>query len=452
MALTEHSALLGVAAEGTTTEAAEMLRPLYNLMADHEADPVSEISRLTDQVAATQAFYDLPALADLTEAVSAAATLSDQQGLPTEVMLAAIGAFHQGKITGSEAGEGLKSALEEIVGGMERLGSSVVVTADGNLDLPGTLRVLRDMDLGNPVERSEAMKVFGEEGSQALTLLSGKMYAKFIAGIEEARDSEGRTIERSLPVVETRHMRRERLRVATGALRNESPWGRFWATMDLEFLSFMESLQEGRIESLESARQLSGIGAWLEARFGGAGSYRAIIPETLAEGMPAGADALGAATEATLQTGVGDYLPHSDARRGPLSHLTAAGRAIPITLAEGVLQEAGLLPAAVTASLALPAAALDDDPDVGLSPPRARDVGAPGGPALHLPPELLAALLDLAAELRATRDVAVELRALRNDLRTERRPAPAETRVVVDGDLANADAAEYLAALGDDGA
>ena len=95
---------------------------------------------------------------------------------------------------------------------------------------------------------------------------------------------------------------------------------------------------------------------------------------------------------------------------------------------------------------------LEGAPDVALPAPRGRETGAPAGPMLQPPPALLAAILDLAAELRATRDVAAELRALRADLRDqrERRSAPAETRVVVEGDLANGDAAaEYLAGLGD---
>ena len=96
MALTERSALLGVAAEGTTTEAATLLRPLYNIMGDKAADPMAEIARLTDQVAAAQAQFDIPALGSLTEAVSTAATLSRERGLPTEVMLSSIGAFFQG--------------------------------------------------------------------------------------------------------------------------------------------------------------------------------------------------------------------------------------------------------------------------------------------------------------------------------------------------------------------
>ena len=620
MALTEHSALLAAAAEGTTTEAAEMLRPMYNLMADHEAEPVSEIARLADQVAATQALYDMPALANLTEAVSAAATLSDQMGLPTEVMLAAIGTFHQGKITGSEAGEALKSALEEIVGGMEALGLSVVTNAEGDLDLPATLQVLRETDLGNPVERSEKMKVFGEEGSQAMLLLTGKMYQNFLEGIDNARDSEGRTMERALPLVETRHMRRERLRVTREALRESKADSISW--LDSIWLDARQAWVDAGVRAHDRAKGLrqaattltpaavrgevpavAPAAAFMLSRLPGLGAGQA-ISDTLADGVPAGSQALGAATSETLQTGVDDYLPHSDARRGPLSNLTASGRAIPITLAEGVLQEAGQLTAAVTATLALPAAAplfvdvltgdlappavpvipplfadiltgdlvppaapalppliaeafagdlappalptlmplfadvltgdlvppaapalppliaeafagdvippalptlmplyadvltgdlvppavpavppliaeafagdvappalptlmlppltigmLEGAPDVALPAPRGRETGAPAGPTLQPPPALLAALLDVTAELRAThgelRATRGEMRDLRADLRDqrERRAAPAETRVVVEGDLANGDAAaEYLAGLGD---
>ena len=65
-----------------------------------------------------------------------------------------------------------------------------------------------------------------------------------------------------------------------------------------------------------------------------------------AAGVPTLVPNLAAATDKVLQP-VADRLPQSDARVGPLSNLTAAGRAIPETMARGVLDSAGSLSSAV---------------------------------------------------------------------------------------------------------
>ena len=62
------------------------------------------------------------------------------------------------------------------------------------------------------------------------------------------------------------------------------------------------------------------------------------------------ADQLGAAVDTALDEQVTPRMPSSDAERGPLSRLTAAGRAIPETLAAGIAEEAGAIGAAIGAA------------------------------------------------------------------------------------------------------
>ena len=73
--------------------------------------------------------------------------------------------------------------------------------------------------------------------------------------------------------------------------------------------------------------------------------------KTLGEGLNDDAAALGAATDQALEP-VAKRLPQSDAELGPLSRLTAAGAAIPATLAEGVTLGTGTLTDAFGAMLA----------------------------------------------------------------------------------------------------
>ena len=74
------------------------------------------------------------------------------------------------------------------------------------------------------------------------------------------------------------------------------------------------------------------------------------IPRTLAAGAVQESGALAAAMDRSLTEGVEPDLPGSDAERGPLSRLTEAGRAIPRTLAAGVLQESAALADATAAA------------------------------------------------------------------------------------------------------
>lgn len=64
------------------------------------------------------------------------------------------------------------------------------------------------------------------------------------------------------------------------------------------------------------------------------GSGRA-VGQAVADGIYASIDAAVAAAEALAQA-VSDVLPSSDAKRGPLDHLMAQGRALPETLAKGI--------------------------------------------------------------------------------------------------------------------
>ena len=73
--------------------------------------------------------------------------------------------------------------------------------------------------------------------------------------------------------------------------------------------------------------------------------------KTVGEGLNDDPAALGAATDQALQP-VAKRLPQSDAELGPLSRLTAAGAAIPATLAEGVTLGTGTLTDAFSAMLA----------------------------------------------------------------------------------------------------
>ena len=77
------------------------------------------------------------------------------------------------------------------------------------------------------------------------------------------------------------------------------------------------------------------------------------IPETVGDGVEAGAASLEEPTKGVLGR-VRDLLPFSDAREGPLSDLTASGRALMETIAEGVRMGSPSLNSALVAGLGAP--------------------------------------------------------------------------------------------------
>ena len=102
------------------------------------------------------------------------------------------------------------------------------------------------------------------------------------------------------------------------------------------------------------------------------GAYAAGLAfgQTLADGIR---DSIGEAVAAAeeLAQAVSDVLPSSDAKRGPLSHLTAQGQALPETLVKGMLRGVGML---TTAAQTLAGAALPSF-DYGVAGASAQDAG-----------------------------------------------------------------------------
>ena len=71
---------------------------------------------------------------------------------------------------------------------------------------------------------------------------------------------------------------------------------------------------------------------------------------TMVGGIVRGARAVKGAVKDVLSA-IGNFLPHSDAKEGPLSTLTASGQSIPRTLAEGVNRESSRVPDAMAQGL-----------------------------------------------------------------------------------------------------
>jgi hypothetical protein len=95
------------------------------------------------------------------------------------------------------------------------------------------------------------------------------------------------------------------------------------------------------------------VGGFVKSIFGSGKESGAALNDAFASGIQSNAAAPGAAFNNSLQT-VSRQMPHSDAQEGPLSTLTASGRALTETFASGMDESALREKADVVFSAAMP--------------------------------------------------------------------------------------------------
>jgi TP901 family phage tail tape measure protein len=124
-----------------------------------------------------------------------------------------------------------------------------------------------------------------------------------------------------------------------------------WGIITATVITAAETMRAGAVAATTAmAAEILGI---LNGLASGAYSAGQAIGNGVADGIR---DSIGAAVAAAqeLAAAVAAVLPHSDADEGPLSHLTDSGRALPETLAKGMLAGAGALERAMSGMLAAP--------------------------------------------------------------------------------------------------
>ncbi|MGI6542973.1 MAG: phage tail tape measure protein [Limnochordia bacterium] len=199
---------LATAAMGDNRQAAELLATLYNNMGDKTRDVAEEMTRLGDAVAITMQLNQIKDLAQLGEGMKYAtsAALLYQDSL--ESALVAVGALNTAGLAGGQAGTAYAAALRTMTRASRMLGFEVARTADGGLDLVGTLQNIRDL-YGDSSQWSEDVamafqQAFGDEGIRAIGLLLGRTEL-LREQLDEVRNTSGamayaqQAIESSLP-------------------------------------------------------------------------------------------------------------------------------------------------------------------------------------------------------------------------------------------------------------
>lgn len=161
-----------------TAETANTLAVLYNNLGDKTADVRTEMTRLGDILAQTQALYQIPTLGALAEGLKYATPSALAFGTGIEELNVALGALNNAGLQGGQAGTAYAAAMRQMIKASQQLGFEIVRNADGGISFIGTLVALRQK-FGETSQWSDELimrmqKAFGDEGLRAINLLINK--------------------------------------------------------------------------------------------------------------------------------------------------------------------------------------------------------------------------------------------------------------------------------------
>jgi len=175
VAVTEDALTGARATMGDAASFAGLLGTALNNLADDTKSTADESARFTDLITATQQAYQIESLGPLAEGFNYASAAAKSARLPVEQMFAALGMLNTAGLGGSRAGTGLTAVMGKLNTASKALGFTYRTTADGGLDLVGTLGSLAerlgDVDDLTPDVQDKLRGAFGEAGFAALVPL-----------------------------------------------------------------------------------------------------------------------------------------------------------------------------------------------------------------------------------------------------------------------------------------
>jgi TP901 family phage tail tape measure protein len=163
---------------GDGQETASLLATVYANMGSKTADVTGEMTRLGDVLAKTQQMFKFPNLAVLTEGLKYGVPVAKQYGMSMEQLSAVIGTLNDAGIEGGMAGTTLAATMRQMNKASKELGFGIARTADGGVDLIGTMSNLQakfGSKMKLPAVQEAFQKAFGDEGLKGVTLLMGKV-------------------------------------------------------------------------------------------------------------------------------------------------------------------------------------------------------------------------------------------------------------------------------------
>ena len=213
MAATEQSALLAKATGDHVSVASSALVGVFNNFGNKTANVRVEMTRLSDVMATTQAFYAFEDLQGYTDGLKNVAGAAIAMGAPFEQLSPLIGQLNTNMIKGPEAGTALKSIMAQLGPASAKLGFDIAQTADGGLDLIATLQNIGAAG----VSGAALIKSFGTEAGPAVGILTENL-AGVKAGFEAIQNGAGSSLQGAEKAADSLQARIEALQIGQEAL------------------------------------------------------------------------------------------------------------------------------------------------------------------------------------------------------------------------------------------
>ena len=179
IAATNRSLILAKGTMGDNKTAADLLAISYNTMGDKTADIDSEMSRLADTIANTQATFQIANLGQLNEGLKYGIPVAQKYGIAWTELNTIIGQLNTSGLSGSLAGTSLSSMMAQMNKASGKLGFNIAYNEQGGTDVIATLENIQkkfgDVTKLAPNVQMAFDEAFGTEGGRALTLLSASL-------------------------------------------------------------------------------------------------------------------------------------------------------------------------------------------------------------------------------------------------------------------------------------
>ncbi len=176
MNATAQAMLLAKGTMGDSKDAADLLAIAYNTMGDKSVDSYTELQRLSDIVAKTQAAFQIANLNQLNDGLKYGIPVAQKYGIEWAELSTIIGQLNTSGLTGSLAGTAFSSMMAQMLTASDSLGFEIAYEEDGGVSVVRTLENIRakfgEIKDFSPKVQQAFDKAFGQEGSRALTLLS----------------------------------------------------------------------------------------------------------------------------------------------------------------------------------------------------------------------------------------------------------------------------------------
>lgn len=172
---TQQALILAKATMGDASEAAGLLATVYNNMGDKSADVGVEMTRLSDVLAKTQAYFQIANLGQLNEGLKYAIPVAQQFGMSISEVTSVVGQLNTAGLQGSMAGTALGSMMSKVHDAAKKLDFSIAYDASGGVKLIDTLKNIQaqygPINTWNTDTKLAFQEAFGQEGVRAVTLL-----------------------------------------------------------------------------------------------------------------------------------------------------------------------------------------------------------------------------------------------------------------------------------------